>query len=338
MRQDVARITAPSLEGNLLGDPVQQYIQVFLPPSYDFSDLRYPVIYFLPGFGGSPNGDNEFFSPVDLAQRMVDGSLPESILVIPNGANRVGGSFYVNSPVIGDWENFIVQDVVGYVDANYRTIAEAGGRGIGGHSMGGFGAFNLAMRHPDLFGAAYSLSGGLLAREGLADFHVLNPEKRVENFLEIIQEIQELPEPEALAAMGRYDGPNALALAYGVAFAPNPEMGPPFMDYPYQLKDGVVVKDRAAWERWESGIGELDEKVIENRENLLALRGILIDYARQDHLEWIPRGSEHLAQVLSAAGVENELLSFDGGHADKIEERIIEVMLPFFSRVLEKAR
>lgn len=329
-------IPAPSLQGNLLGDPTDQAVSVLLPPSYNSSDRRYPVVYFLPGFGGDGSAPN-YFDPYETARLMRSGQIEEMILVTPNGANLVGGSFYVNSSVSGNWEDFILQDLVGYIDDNYRTLPEAGSRAIAGHSMGGTGAFHLSMAHPEVFGACYILSGGLLGPKGLADFHVLNPQKRVENFLAIVESIRSQPEAEALKAMAQNDGPNAIAMAYGMAYAPNPQAGPPFFDYPYKLEDGVLVVDQDAWARWEAGMGNLDDKVTANKRNLRKLHGILIDYARQDNLEWIPRGSEYLARLLDEADIAHELLSFDGGHADHIEERILTVMLPFFDEVFKEA-
>jgi S-formylglutathione hydrolase len=338
LHREVKHIAAPSLAGNLLGDPDKQYIEVYLPPSYDSSDLRYPVVYFLPGFGSGTDGNNDPFRMPEIARRMETGELPEMILVSPNGANLVGGSFYVNSPVTGNWEDFIVKDVVGYVDDHYRTIKSAGGRGISGHSMGGFAAINLAMRHPDIFSTVYCISGALLGDKGIADFHVLNPEKRVQNFLKIIADIQAMDVPDALKAMGRLDGPNAIAMAYGTAFAPDPELGPPYFDYPYTLKDGALEKVPDAWARWQAGMGDWDQKIEQYHANLSKLRGVLIEYGTQDYLTWIQRGSEYVYKTLTKAGIKSQLNALDAGHGDQLENRIVEEMLPFFGEKLDPAK
>ena len=330
-------IPAPSLKGNLLGDPEKQRILIMLPPSYTKSDLRYPVVYFLPGFGGTPDEISDYSTAEMIAPLMASGKINEMILVTPNGSNLVGGSFYTNSPVTGNWEDYILKDVIGFVDENYRTIRSPKGRGIAGHSMGGYAAFNMAMHYPDIFGAAYLLSPGLLGEKGLADFHVLNPEKRVLNLLKIMQDIHSLQGEDMLKSLSKLDGPNALAMAYGMAFAPDPAAGPPFFDYPYKEQNGEVVKDPKVWALWENGMGNLKQKVQEYHDNLAKLRGIAIDYARQDRLDWIPRGSEYLAKLLTKTGIPNELYSYDGNHGDFIPERTIQVMLPFFSQVLEQA-
>ena len=89
----------------------------------------------------------------------------EFIFVEVDGGNTPGGSYYVNSKVIGDWETYTTTEVVSYLDENYRTIADRNSRGICGFSMGGFGAINLAFRHPDIYGAVYTMSPGIIAED-----------------------------------------------------------------------------------------------------------------------------------------------------------------------------
>ena len=206
VQEVVEKIPAPSLEDNLLGDEAEQYVQVYLPPSYAHTEKRYPVVYFLPGFGSDPHGMNTYFTAEALAAAMSRGEINEMIVVVPNGANALHGSFYVNSPVTGNWEDFIVQDVVGYIDEHYRTIAGREGRGIAGFSMGGFAALNLAMRHPDLFAAAYGLSPALFAPDGLKNPLLFNSEEKERAMLAHLAELAKLPHEKALKQMSRYEG------------------------------------------------------------------------------------------------------------------------------------
>ena len=130
-------IPAPSLAENLVGEPAKRTIYVYLPPSYSSSEKRYPVVYYLPGYGDT--SIIGFRLPDDMDALIESGRIQEMILVVASGDSKTGGSFYVNSPVTGNWENHIVNDVVGYVDGNFRTLPQAESRGITGHSMGGFG-------------------------------------------------------------------------------------------------------------------------------------------------------------------------------------------------------
>lgn len=331
---EVIQIPAPSLKGNLLGDPLEQSVQVSLPPSYDRSEARYPVVYFLPGFGSSPVGENDFFPFDQLASEIASGQLKEMILVVPNGINLLQGSFYVNSPVTGNWEDFIVKDVVGYIDSHYRTLPKPEGRGIGGYSMGGFGAINLAMRHPDLFSAVYLISAALFDEQGLQDSHMFDTPNKPGAFLRTFAEIKQMPRDQALHAMGNLEGAQGFAMAYGAAFAPHPQLGLPYFDYPYEVKGDEVIRIPAVWKRWENGFGNWKEKIKEFQANLASLNGIVIDYAAEDGYSWIPRGSQYLSKRLTASGIPNQIYSYKGNHGDRLEERLMTIMLPFFSQVL----
>lgn len=323
-------IPAPSLADNLLGEAASRPIYVYVPPSYSTTNKRYPVIYYLPGFNDDGTGGLSLADDID---NLIEGeSIKEMIIVIISGRNVLGGSFYVNSPVTGRWEDLIVADVVGYIDANYRSIPQAAARGIAGHSMGGFGALNIAMRHPDVFGAMYSLSPGLFDREGLNDAPIFSPQSMIKTFLARERRLAEMPVEQAVASMKRSPG---FDLAYGAAFAPNPQEAPPYIDYPYQqAASGELVRDDQVWARWEGGLGKLSEKVQEYKDNLLRLRGLVIDYGRNDEFQWIVRGCEYLDAQLTGAGIPHQMVPFEGNHQGQLPQRIREHMLPFFSQTL----
>jgi len=164
------KIQAPSLKGNLLGDPTEQPVYVYLPPGYEGSTKRYPTLYLLHGFTANSNvWTNGSYQGMNLQALMDEsiknGKVREIIVVAANGWNAYKGSFYTNSVVTGNWEDFIVRDLVNYVDANYRTIGSPESRGIAGHSMGGYGSVMLGMKHPEIFSAVYALSPCCLAME-----------------------------------------------------------------------------------------------------------------------------------------------------------------------------
>lgn len=329
-RYDTLFIPAPALRENQIGEQDQRAISVYLPPSYFTSDTRYPVIYYLPGYTDSSMLG--FSLPSDADKLMRDGAIHEMIIVVANGVNQLGGSFYVNSPVTGRWEDFIVDDVVGYVDTHYRSVAQASARAISGHSMGGFGALNIAMRHPDVFSAVYSLSPGLFDPNGLAESQMFELEGSISRFIEYQQRIEALPAEKAQLAMLR--SPDNFTLAYGLAFAANPEKRPPYLEYPYTLVDDQLVRNDAIWKQWDAGFGGIPGKIEQFKANLLRLNGLVIDYGRQDQYQWIPKGCEYLGAQLSAAGIPHELRSFDGSHESHLSQRIGTYMLPFLSERL----
>ncbi len=154
------KLSASSLKNNLLGDPIEQTFAIYLPPSYNTSPAkRYPTLYLLHGFIGNNRVWTHGINFALLMDEMTKSAkIREMIVVAPNGRNAYQGAFYTNSTVTGNWEDYIYRDVVQHIDANYRTIARAESRGIAGHSMGGFGAMSLAMKHQDVFSTVYSLS------------------------------------------------------------------------------------------------------------------------------------------------------------------------------------
>jgi enterochelin esterase-like enzyme len=80
------------------------------------------------------------------------------IVVLPDSKTIYNGSMYSSSVTTGDFEQFIARDVVAYIDAHYRTIPDRTSRGLVGHSMGGYGASRIGMKHPEVFGALYIMS------------------------------------------------------------------------------------------------------------------------------------------------------------------------------------
>ncbi|MDP2958972.1 MAG: alpha/beta hydrolase-fold protein [Longimicrobiales bacterium] len=134
---------------------------IYLPPDYETSQQAYPVFYLLHGYGGEHTNWARYGDAQMTADSLIAASaLPPVILVMPDGRN----SYYVDSDPVtgfGAMETAIVQDLIPYIDATYRTIPTRRARMIGGLSMGGYGAIHTAFKHPELFGAAATLSGGI---------------------------------------------------------------------------------------------------------------------------------------------------------------------------------
>jgi enterochelin esterase-like enzyme len=324
------KIDAPSLANNLVGEPSERTIYVYLPPSYSSSKKRYPVVYYLPGYGDS--SVIGFQLPGDMDTLIESGQVNEMIMVVAGGDSKMGGSFYVNSPVTGNWEDFIVKDLVSFVDSHFRTLRQAEARGITGHSMGGFGALNIAMHHPDVFGAVYSMSPGLFDENGLAESFMFAQDRLIRDFVDYEAELASLPLGDAEQRM--FAAPEEFSLAYGYAFAPNPDGHPPYFDYPYTEVGGQLVRNEGIWKKWESGFGGIAEEAVQYKDNLLKLKGIVVDYGIYDENPWIPKGSEYYGEQLTAAGIPVKVESYNGNHSNQLEQRISDFMLPFFSTLL----
>lgn len=157
-------VHSQALEDNLLGDSPDRSVIIYLPQGYEENpDKRYPVIYLLHGYSDDPFIWTKTRNISNICDTLIEqGAIQHMIIVMPNAKNKYLGSWYTNSSVAGNWEDFITQDLVAYVDSTYRTIPLSASRGIAGHSMGGYGAMKLAMKHPDIYGAAYAVSGVLV--------------------------------------------------------------------------------------------------------------------------------------------------------------------------------
>jgi S-formylglutathione hydrolase FrmB len=145
---------------------------IVLPPDYEISERRYPVLYLLHGYM-----QNYTVWGRNLGAAFYARDIGELIVVMPDAGN----SWYVNYAQSEDgqtnnWEDHIIEDVIGHVDEHFRTEARREGRAIGGLSMGGFGAMSLALRHPDMFVSVSSTSGALsYARDRAADIEAGAP-------------------------------------------------------------------------------------------------------------------------------------------------------------------
>src|SRR6202008_2284754 len=143
------KIHGVSLEGNLEGDAVDRDMIVFLPPSYSKDKKRrYPVVYALHGYSiGAEQWAHEIHVPQTIEGAFAHDA-QEMIVVLPDSKTIYNGSMYSSSATTGDFEKFISQEVVAYIDAHYRTIPNRTSRGLVGHSMGGYGASRIGMKYP----------------------------------------------------------------------------------------------------------------------------------------------------------------------------------------------
>ncbi|HEX7951004.1 MAG TPA: alpha/beta hydrolase-fold protein [Candidatus Limnocylindrales bacterium] len=326
-------VPTPSLAGNLLGDPATIDAVIWLPAGYEAGSERLPVVYFLAGYTATAS---QVSLTLQQAIALADVSSPPFILVLVTGANAVQGGFYVNSPITGRWEDAIVDDLVPYVDRAYRTLPAPGSRGIAGHSMGGFGALHLAMRHPDVFGSVYALSPSLFDADG-AEALFGAPFGGIDLMLDVEGQLAGLApseRPARLVELAAALGPAEFILAYGLAFAGDPAR-PALMDYPFARSAGGVVRDDAVWKTWEGGIGDLDGKLTRYGQNLQALRAIGIDYGLADEYDWIPDASRALVAGLDAAGIGVTEATFEGDHASMLGSRMAGFMIPFFEASLD---
>lgn len=313
-------IDAPSLRGNLLGDPDHQGVAVYLPPGYDSAgSRRYPVIYLLHGIGDTYTTWTHAWHIADHMDRLIAaGRIPATIVVMPNGRNALMGSFYLDSPVIGNWERYIAHDVVAWADATYRTIPDRRSRAIVGHSMGGFGAVVQAMRHPDVFSVAYAMSPCCL------------------DMVSDMTDANEVPWKEALSFTS-YDDVKA-ALAHGDFYAvaviglcsavsPDPDRPPLHVDFPYRLVRGELLPAEPAYTLWNHAFPV--RQVDRYEAGLKTLAGLRLDYGVDDQFPHIPIGALEFSEALGRDRIPHTLEVYAGDHRNRVGERLESVVLPW---------
>jgi enterochelin esterase family protein len=160
----ILRHESKVLKGNPLNDAHVRDLCVYLPPDYEASDKNFPVVYCLTGFTGRGKMflNDSAFAP-NLAQRLdkliAENKIKPMIAVMPDCFTYYGGSQYINSSATGNYEDYLSEEIVPFVDENLRTINERNSRAVMGKSSGGYGALIMAMHHSDIFGLACSTSG-----------------------------------------------------------------------------------------------------------------------------------------------------------------------------------
>lgn len=297
------------LQNNALGDPHERDVYCYLPPGYDQSDAAYPVIYFLSGFTGTGrmllNFDPFVESMDKRLDRLIAGrEMPPSICVLPDCITSIGGSQYVNSTATGRYEDYLVDEIVPFVDRELRTLPSSDHRGVTGKSSGGYGAMVLAMRHPDVFGGMGSHAGdAYFAFCYLPDFpkFALGVARHggVENFMRYFRSLPKKTK-EAMDVL------NILAMA--ACYSPNPS-APMGIDLPVVVPTGEIRGE--VWNRWVENDPVHMAKA--HADALRSLRVIYLDAGLRDEFN-LQMGARIFCSRLDALGVSYVYEEFDDTH------------------------
>jgi S-formylglutathione hydrolase FrmB len=306
------KVHGAALEGNLENDAVDRDVIVYLPPSYATGkSRRYPVVYALHGYSiGAAQWSLEIHVPQTIEGAFAQGA-QEMIVVLPDSKTVHNGSMYSSSVTTGDFEAFIAHDVVAYIDAHYRTIPKRTSRGLVGHSMGGYGASRIGMKHSDVFGSLYIMSPCCMSARAAGP---VNPEN--EKVLAAVK----TPEDSAKLPFGL-----RAQLASAAAWSPNPKNPPLYLDLP--TKDGAVQPDVLAKWAANAPLAFVDQYI----GNLRQYRAIGIDVGDQDGLR---AGAAKLHEILDSYGIANTFEVYRGTHTSAVAVRIQNFVLPFFSKNL----
>lgn len=299
------------LVDNPLGDPVRRSHPVYLPPGYADSDRHYPVLWCLAAYtsagpaqvGWRNQGEN---LPARLDRLIASGKLDPVIVVFPDCYTSLGGNQYVNTPAMGSYADYLIDELIPAVDQSFRTISEPGSRAVFGKSSGGFGALHLAMAHPGHFAAVASHAGDcgfdrVYQRDFAPCASVL---ARYDNDVEAMVRTfwrDRRPGGAAFQAL--------MVLCLAASYSPDPEQ-PLGLALPFEPR--TCALEEAVWSRWLSF--DPLRRATSCQDQLAALKGLWIDVGNRDQY-FIQYGTRALADRLEASSIDHQFEEFDGTHS-----------------------
>ena len=315
------------LRENRVGLDTHRSLKVYLPPGYAAGKARYPVIYMLHGLNWS---NERMFAPESTIQRTFDQAIADGVIrpfiaVAPDYTTSGPGTFYANSPTAGRFEDFTVQEVVPFIDANYRTLATADGRAIMGEHMGAYGALLYAFGHPEIWATVYGLhpvgtGSGLVPMYSRPDWKKVYAAK---SFADL--------------SGNPADPYTPVFVAMAQAFLPNPDRPPFFCDFLMEPVNGEPQLNVANLQLLKSRF-MLEKLVVDNLDKVRNLRGIKFDWGRYDPNQDHVYANQAFTRKLDELGIEHEAEEYRGLPWDKYwidDGRVYNEVLPFFARRLK---
>ena len=303
-------------------DPVRKMV-IYLPAGYDeSSSQRYPVIYFLPNpFEESYRFDFDQRDARGLFDRAIaDGVIKKFILVAVDMNTSLGSSWYVNSPATGNWEDFMVQELVPYIDANFKTLPNRDSRGIAGIFIGGYGAIRFGMRHPDVFGSVYAMhpvgtGTGVRVSAAIPKWDILMNAKSMDDV--------------------KKDFGTQIFTTMFQAHLPDPDEPPLFIDLLARQEGGQLTIDAKLMERFRNNF-YLETMIPQYADNLKSLRAFKFDWSRNDANFDHVYANQAFTHKLNEFGIVHEAEEYNGAFGADwgIDGRLYTDALPFFQKHL----
>lgn len=306
--------TAPSLRHASLQESTQRQALVYLPPSYGNSDKRYPVLYWLHGFGGLAKG---WFSPQPqepnfdriMTELLAQQQCQEMIIVVPDNSSTFTTCAYANNPVQGHWLDMLTNDLITAVEQTFHCLTGAKHRAIGGHSSGADGVFNLLMHKPGIYGSAFAMSPANLHHKMVTFWQDL-----LEQHWPKLQQVATgAAQPDSLDIWSH------ILIAKMQQACPAPSQPPLYC----QLESQQALI---------AGIAKLSlNQVSANKYDALKQAQIAVDMGTNE-TEVMPYCQRLLSQW-QQAGIKVNFTEFPGGHVDHIAKSL-HYVLPWISQQL----
>lgn len=322
-------IESKALAGNMLGDPAKRTVAVYLPEGYEESSVSYPLFVDIVGFTGSGFSHLGWKAFAESVPQRLDRLVSEArmgpvIAVFPDCFTSLGGNQYIDSAAMGNWEAFLIDEMIPRLESDFRLLPGRDHRAIFGKSSGGYGAIVHGLRRADAWGAIVCHSGDMAfdlcyAPDFPRTLDGIAAHGGIAGFLEHVAAAPKLNDDEMHVLM---------ILAMAATYDPDPS-APAGVRLPVDLDTCELDPER--WDKWLSHDPLRLVAQPDCLDNLRRLRGLYIDCGSKDQFHLV-YGARTFSRQLSAAGIEHRYEEFDDNHT-AIDYRMDE-SLPFLYAAL----
>jgi S-formylglutathione hydrolase FrmB len=319
------------LAGNPWNDPLERDVAVYLPHDYDENGPAYVALWDLAAYTNAGPGHLNWCNhgenlPARLDRLIGSGAMAPAVVVIPDCYTSLGGNQYVNSPAVGRYADYLVEELVPFIENEVNVVEDRRGRALFGKSSGGYGALYHAMVYADTWGAAASHAGDVgfdllfrsefpLACEMLGS---LNGDSTT-----FIRSFWSKKRPN-----GR-DFTVMMLLAMAASYDPDPER-PEEIRLPFDLRTCAIDP-----ERWQAWLDFDPLNLLEKHADALhTLHGLFVDVGMYDQYR-IQYGTRRFTDRLRELGIPHHYEEFEGTHS-AIDWRL-DHSLPYLVESLKSA-
>lgn len=276
-----------------------RFVQIYLPEGYDpVGSIDYPVIYFLHGVSDDHTG---YPFIIDILDSLIENQIIEPVIVVKPDGRSVPYvvSWYTNSILNGAFEDYIVSDLVNFVEANYRVLPTRENRYVMGHSAGGYGSMTLGLKHPDIYSR-------LAAHSGVLELNVL----MVAALPYLLAEYPGGPPYNWNPTAGFFSG---VLFSLGAAFSPNLTNPPYYVDLPLDSLANIID---SVWGKWLLHNPPTFAAMLPQNSDL----AIYFDCGTMDEMGCYPQNTA-FAACLDQLGLDYEFQSYVGDHSSQLLDR-----------------
>ena len=330
-RIEVIEIRSDALKNNLLGDPFVRNVAVYLPEGYDGGAEDFPLMVDIVGFTSSGFGHVAWKAfhenvPQQIDRLIASGEMGRVIVAFPDCFTSLGGNQYINSAAMGDWEDFLCEEMVPFLEQHFRVKQGRAHRAIFGKSSGGYGALVHGLRRADIWAAVACHSGDMgfdLCYRG--DFagvlrSLSNYGNNIKAYIEKIHSARKIHGSEFH---------NLMILAMAASYDPDPQ-SPYGVRLPVTMDTCELMEDRwANWLAWDP-VKMIDDTAAQK--NVKSLEGLFIDCGSKDQYNLI-YGARQLNKKLDALAIDHRFEEFPDTHST-VDYRM-DISLPYLFEAIK---